>query len=107
MRNDNPLRDFGRFSEPALLVLVSLAGGAKHGYAMIEDIAKSYGVRLGAGTLYGALSRLEEQGLIAPVASSDRRRPYRLTRTGRSALQAQLGTLRDFVALGIARLRTA
>jgi len=101
------LRDLGRFSEPALLILVSLAGGPKHGYAMIEDIESVYGVRLGPGTLYGALARLVERGLIESVASDDRRRPYRLTRTGRSALKDQLGTLGEFVALGMARLRPA
>jgi DNA-binding PadR family transcriptional regulator len=107
MGNATPLRDLGRFSEPALLILVSLAGGPKHGYAMIEDIEASYGQRLGPGTLYGALARLEERGLIEGLSSDDRRRPYRLTRAGKAALEGQLGTLRDFVALGIARLRTA
>lgn len=56
--------DFGRFSDPALLILASLAGGEKHGYAMMEDIEAMTGVHLGPGTLYGALSRLEQSGLI-------------------------------------------
>src|ERR1043165_8067396 len=58
------LDDFGRFSEPALLILVSLADGPKHGYSMTEDIEMVAGVRLGPGTLYGALARLETRGLI-------------------------------------------
>ena len=41
------LADLGRFSDPSLLILASLAGGEKHGYAMIEDIARMSGVRLG------------------------------------------------------------
>ena len=45
------LNEFGRFSEPALLILISLADGPKHGYAMVEDIAGVAGVRLGPGTL--------------------------------------------------------
>ena len=64
--------DFGRFSDPALLILASLAGGEKHGYAMMEDIEAMTGVHLGPGTLYGALSRLEQSGLILalPAESS-------------------------------------
>ena len=53
------LTDLGRFAEPSLLILASLAGGPKHGYAMMEDIEAMSGVRLGPGTLYGALARLE------------------------------------------------
>ena len=48
------LDDFGRFSEPALLILISLAEGPKHGYSMAEDIEAIAGLRLGPGTLYGA-----------------------------------------------------
>ena len=53
-------------SDPTLLVLSSLAGGDKHGYAMMDDIERFAGVRLGPGTLYGAITRLEERGWIAP-----------------------------------------
>ena len=87
-------RSSERFGEPALLLLVSLASGQKHGYAMIEDIEDFAGVRLGPGTLYGALERLEGDGLIQPVSSSDRRRPYRLTDAGAAALKRQLTGLR-------------
>jgi DNA-binding PadR family transcriptional regulator len=94
----------GRFAEPGVAILVSLASGPKHGYAMIEDIAAFSGVRVGPGTLYSALTRLEERGLIAPVPSADRRRPYRLTDAGVTALRTQLGQLGAFVATGHARL---
>ena len=47
--------DLGRFSEPALLILISLAGGPKHGYAMTDDIEQMTGERLGPGPLYDAL----------------------------------------------------
>jgi DNA-binding PadR family transcriptional regulator len=83
-----------RFGEPALLLLVSLASGPKHGYAMIEDIESFAGVRLGPGTLYGAIERLEGNGLIEPLESPDRRRPYRLTQAGAAALRRQLTGLR-------------
>lgn len=100
------LRGLGRFAEPGVAILVSLASGPKHGYAMIEDIAGFSGVRVGAGTLYSALARLEERGFVAPLPSADRRRPYRLTGAGQRALRAQLAPLRGLVAAGDARLAT-
>lgn len=98
------LSDLGRFSEPGLLILVSLAGGPKHGYAMMEDIATFSGNRLGPGTLYGAIARLEKLGLIEPVPASDRRQPYRLTGAGREALRAELAGLQRIAAAGWRRL---
>ena len=67
------LEEFGRFAEPALLILVSLADGAKHGYAITEDIAHFAGVRFGPGSLYGAIARLESRGLIEALEAEDRR----------------------------------
>jgi DNA-binding PadR family transcriptional regulator len=101
------LSDFGRFSEPALLVLVSLAEGAKHGYAMIEDIAAVAGVRFGAGTLYGALARLESRGLIKPLPVEERRRPYELTAAGERLLRARLSALQSVTRVGQRRLAKA
>jgi DNA-binding PadR family transcriptional regulator len=98
------LVDFGRFAEPAVLILVSLASGPKHGYLMIEDIERISGSRLGPGTLYGALSRLETRGLIEPVPSANRRQPYRLTPVGSAALELQLGVLGRVVSAGRERL---
>jgi len=96
--------ELGRFSNPSLLILSSLAGGPKHGYAMIQDIEEFSGTRLEVGTLYGALARLEEQGWIEPLESEDRRRPYRLTGLGLSALQEQLKTMQQIVRTGLSRL---
>ena len=98
------LSEFGRFSDPALLILASLADGEKHGYAMMEDIEKMAGVRLGAGTLYGALSRLEQTGLIEALPADERRRPYRLTALGATSLRQALTSLEKFVSLGLKRL---
>jgi len=98
--------DLGRFSEPALLVLISLADGAKHGYAMMEDIAAVSGVRVGPGTLYGALARLERHGLIEPLTPVDRRRPYRLTAAGTTLLREQLTSLERSASVGLQRLAT-
>lgn len=100
------LSELGRFTEPALLILVSLAGGDKHGYAMIEDIERLSGMRLGPGTLYGALARLEKRGWIEALTSEDRRRPYRLTGAGASAMKEQLSSMRDFALAGLERLAT-
>jgi DNA-binding PadR family transcriptional regulator len=99
------LIDLGRFAEPSLQVLVSLATGPKHGYAIMQDV-EATGTPLGPGTLYAALARLERRGLIEAVASEDRRRPYRLTDTGREVLRAQLDRLAGFVATARARMAT-
>jgi DNA-binding PadR family transcriptional regulator len=102
-----PLESLGRFADPALLILSSLADGDKHGYAITQDVEQIWGQRLGPGTLYGALGRLEARGLIEPATPEGRRRPYRLTGPGRDALRAQLAALRDFSALGLRRLGEA
>jgi len=91
-------------TDPNLLILASLAGGDKHGYAMMEDIAAFAAVTMGPGTLYGAITRLEEQGWIRPVRSEDRRRPYTLTAAGRRHLNEQLSALGQFVSTGRERL---
>ena len=96
--------EFGRFSDPALLILASLAGGEKHGYAMMEDIQAMSGVHLGPGTLYGALARLEQSGLILALPADDRRRPYRLTAQGSAFLRQYLASLGNFVSLGLKML---
>lgn len=93
-------------SDPTLLVLASLAEGDKHGYAMMEDIERFAGVRLGPGTLYGAITRLEQRGWIRPVrAAEDRRQPYSLTREGRRYLEEQLSALGQIVRTGQKRLQ--
>ena len=98
------LPEFGRFAEPTLLILVSLSDGPKHGYAMMQDIEKGTGRPMGAGTLYAALARLEESGLIEPLPPIDRRRPYRLTAVGATNLAEQLRGLSDFAQMGLRQL---
>lgn len=90
--------------EPALLILLSLASGARHGYAMMADIEAFSGIRVGPGSLYGALERLEKEGLIEAVAGEDRRQPYRLTERGRESLGGQVATLDRLARLGRERL---
>jgi DNA-binding PadR family transcriptional regulator len=100
----NSLLDMGRFSDPSLLILSSLASGPKHGYAMTQDIEKFCGTRLEVGTLYGALARLEKQGWIEALEPAERRRPYQLTGAGKAVLHEQLATMSKVVAIGKQRL---
>jgi DNA-binding PadR family transcriptional regulator len=104
---DDELDDFGRFAEPALMILISLADGPKHGYAMTDDIEEISGVRFGPGTLYGAITRLEGRGLIQRIDSEDRRNPYRLTALGEKALRVRLASLQAIARVGQRRLASA
>jgi DNA-binding PadR family transcriptional regulator len=101
------LEEFGRFAEPALLILISLADGPKHGYAITEDIAHFAGVRFGPGSLYGAIARLESRGLIEALDADDRRNPYQLTEIGETALRARLASIQAVAKVGQKRLANA
>jgi DNA-binding PadR family transcriptional regulator len=101
------LAQLGRFSEPGLLIMVALAGGPKHGYAMQDDIAAMTDERPGPGTLYGAIRRLEEQEYIEALAEDGRRKPYRLTDLGRTVLAAELQRIRAVSRTGLRRLATS
>jgi DNA-binding PadR family transcriptional regulator len=94
-------------SDPTLLVLSSLAESDKHGYAIMQDVEVFAGIRLGPGTLYGAITRLEERGWIRPVGPKDRRQPYTITTSGREHLQSELAGLQQVVRTGLGRLRRA
>jgi DNA-binding PadR family transcriptional regulator len=94
-----------RFQDPATLVLLSLAGGDKHGYAMMSDIESIVGESIGPGTLYGAIARLEERGHITPVEGDDERRQvYRISPDGLMALRERLDRLNSIVSVGRRRL---
>ena len=103
-KRDDSLADLGRFSEPALLILISLAEGPKHVYAMTLDIAVVSGQRLGPGTLYGAIARLEGRKWIEPLPADDRRRPYKLTASGQRVLRHRLESLRAVTRAAQSRL---
>lgn len=94
-----------RWSEPGLLVLAALRDGPLHGYGIAKEVQASSGVRLGAGTLYGAIARLEQRGLIEAMPQEERKRPYRLSGAGRRVLDEQLVAMEHF--LGAARARQA
>jgi DNA-binding PadR family transcriptional regulator len=96
-----------RWADPPLLVLASLSGGPKHGYAIMQDVADTMGVRLTAGTLYAVIARLEARGVIEAAEAEDRRRPYRLTAAGASALAAESERMHRVASLARERLRVA
>ena len=105
MKNqDDLLAGLGRFSEPALYILISLADGPKHGYAMTRDIEAVTGQKLGPGTLYGAIARLEARKWIVPLPADERRRPYRLTPAGHRVLDHRLQSLQTLARVGRMRL---
>jgi DNA-binding PadR family transcriptional regulator len=96
----------------AFHILLSLADGEKHGYAIMQEVeAISDGqVKLGPGTLYGTIKRLVENGLIQesdfrpdPAMDDQRRRYYRLTGAGRQELEAETTRLAKLVAQAQAR----
>ncbi len=97
----------GPASDPELLILSSLASGAKHGYAMMADVEQFAGVTLGPGTLYTAITRLVERKLIAPETGDGRQRPYRLTAAGAKVLTEQLTDMRKLATVALGRLRLA
>ena len=107
--------------QPTFFILLSLVPGKKHGYAILKDIEEvSRGkVRLSTGTLYEALARLLEQGLIEridetasngeePDASQNHpgrpRKSYRLTRLGRRVLEAETKRLQTLIVAAQRRL---
>jgi DNA-binding PadR family transcriptional regulator len=89
-------------------VLLALADGDKHGYAIMKSVEEHTGgtLKMGAGTLYGTLQRLTDAGGVLEVASpqalsirDERRRFYRLTGEGRQALGAEVRRLEELVRL--------
>jgi DNA-binding PadR family transcriptional regulator len=94
----------GDLSQRWILVLASLADGPKHGYALIKDIEQFAGVTLGPGTLYGALARLEDAGLVKPLPAQKRRHPYQITAAGTAALTERLRSDEQITRVGLARI---
>ena len=102
---ENSLAGLGRNAAAAVLVLSSLAGGEKHGYALVKDVEGFAGVHLPPGTLYQLLSRLESRGLIVALEADERRRPYRLTAQGATVLADYITAQQRILKTGQARLK--
>jgi DNA-binding PadR family transcriptional regulator len=102
--------------EPTFFILLSLSAGSKHGYAILKDVEtlSSGRVALSTSTLYEALARLLDQGLVARVSAAGNddagshpgrpRKMYRLTLTGQRVLSAELARLEGLVAVARRRL---
>jgi PadR family transcriptional regulator, regulatory protein PadR len=99
--------------EPTFFILTALAGPPLHGYGVMQAVRELSGGRLvlRAGTLYAALDRLLEEGLLSvereEVTDGRLRRYYRLTESGSSALREEVDLMRANAALAAARLRRA
>ena len=97
--------------EATYLILTALAAGSQHGYGIIGDVAQISGdrVRLRAGTLYTALDRLKQDGLIAvdreEIAEGRLRRYYRLTPDGEKRLADEAARLQSHATAALRRLR--
>jgi DNA-binding PadR family transcriptional regulator len=98
--------DSRRGADPSLLVLISLAAGPKHGHAILLDIERFMGRRLGPGTLYGAIERLERDGLIESLPAQDRRTPYRLTSDGARYVADRVSQMKRLTEIAQARVQS-
>jgi DNA-binding PadR family transcriptional regulator len=103
--SDDSLAGLGRNAGAAVLILSSLAGGDKHGYALVKDVEEFAGVHLPPGTLYQVLARLESRGLITALEADERRRPYRLTARGATVLSEYITAQQRILKTGQARLK--
>jgi DNA-binding PadR family transcriptional regulator len=103
--SDDSLTGLGRNAGAAVLILSSLAGGDKHGYALVKDVEEFAGVHLPPGTLYQVLARLESRGLITALEADERRRPYRLTAQGATVLDEYITAQHKILRTGQARLK--
>jgi DNA-binding PadR family transcriptional regulator len=101
----DPVEGLGRNAGAAVLILSSLAGGDKHGYALVKDVEEFAGVYLPPGTLYQVLARLETRGLITALEADERRRPYRLTAQGAAVLSEYFTAQQRILKTGQARLK--
>lgn len=114
MSEPQPPEDLLPLTPTAFHVLLALADGPLHGYGIGREAEEASGgaVSMGPGTLYGALQRLEEQGLIreAPTPDdaegrhADRRKYYRITEKGRAAVTAEASRLSRVVERARAKI---
>lgn len=106
-RNDNNLSDSGPLTPVVFGILLALADGPRHGYRIMQEVNRRSDDRvgLGPGTLYGAIQRMEDAGLLekaeAPLGEKveARRRYYQMTELGRRALLRETDRLESLVAL--------
>ena len=111
-RKDQPAGALTPLSPAVFHILLCLAAGERHGYALRREIAAHTAgrLKLGPGVLYGSINRMLELGLIEesndrpdPHLDDERRRYYRITPHGRKAAQAEAARMRGLVELAAAR----
>ncbi len=114
-RDETPALNQTPLSPTLFHILLSLAEGERHGYALKREIALRTGgkLKLGPGVLYGSISKMLELGMIEeshdrpdPHLDDERRRYYRITAYGRKVAQAEAARMRDLVQLAAARFGT-
>lgn len=107
-----PRRKLDPLPSTAFQILLALAGGELHGYAIMRQVEEQSGgrIRLGPGTLYGSIQTLLEEKLIVEIAAGDRttpvterRRYYRLTAAGRKTARIEAERIADLVRVARAR----
>ncbi len=88
-------------TETAYYILLSLAR-PRHGYGIMQHVEQITGkrIKLGAGTIYGTLSKMEADRLIAPVTEEERRKIYKISGSGIRLLKLELSRLQELVAHG-------
>jgi DNA-binding PadR family transcriptional regulator len=74
---------------------------------MMQDIETFAGIKLGPGTLYGAITRLESEGWIRPCGTKNWRQPYTITPSGGQHLQQELASLQQIVKARLSRMKHA
>jgi DNA-binding PadR family transcriptional regulator len=86
-------------------VLLAIADGHEHGYAIGKAVEETSGLRVGPGTIYGSLQRMERDGLVAESAdrADERRRPFVMTEEGRRALEAEAARIDRLAVLARSR----
>ena len=108
-----PASDFLPLAPATLHILLALAGGDLHGYAIMQEVSRQSAGRykLGPGTLYDNLQRLLEQGIVQETSrrsgEDSRRRYYRLTALGRGVLGAEISRLESVIREAKLHLQTA
>jgi DNA-binding PadR family transcriptional regulator len=106
------MKNLDRFlplQEPTLYILLSLRSGEKHGYAILKDVAElsSKRIKMSTGTLYGALYRLLDQGLIERIESMGGvrgKKEYRLTPSGMEVFDAEVGRMKQLLLVAEGRV---
>jgi DNA-binding PadR family transcriptional regulator len=93
-------------TEAAYYVLISL-NKPRHGYGIMQHVEKltNSRIKIGAGTMYGNLSRMEKEGLITSVAEEDRKKIYELSEKGKIVLKLELERLEELLEHGKNEMR--